>query len=166
MTVVLISNDCNYAMPEFDRYGVWSSWESLKWLECFLVEKLYLYSNASRYLLSVCCKKKKLASKCMFACVCPCVTVNKKQCFSMEPHGAEACQHSQPQLPMLAPMVSHDPALGRKRAKYAAFLSCLFQGKWLLSRMSPHKPLNTSASTANGLQRCEGNIYNYPWFIQ
>lgn len=84
----------------------------------------------------------------------------------MEPHGAEPCQHSQPQLPVAAPTLSHDPALGRERAKYSAFLSCPFQGKVLLSRISPHKPLNASASTANGLQRCEGNIYNYPWFIQ
>lgn len=84
----------------------------------------------------------------------------------MEPHGAESCQHSQPQLPVAAPMLSHDPALGRKLAKYSTFLSCPFQGKVLLSRISPHKPLNTSASTANGLQQSEGNIYNYPSFVQ
>lgn len=71
----------------------------------------------------------KLASKCMFAYVCPCVTVNKKQCLPMEPHGAEPCQHSQPQLPVAAPMLSHDPTLGRKLAKYFAFLSCSFQGQ-------------------------------------
>lgn len=57
----------------------------------------------------------------MFACVCPCVTVNKKQCLSREPHGAEACQHSQPQLPVAAPMLSHDPALGRELAKILRF---------------------------------------------
>lgn len=130
----------------------------------FLAEKLRSAPLVIRLYISAACKK--LASKCMFACVCPCVTVNKKQCFSVEPHGAEPCQHSQPQLPMAAPTLSHDPALGRKLAKYSAFLSCPFQGKVLLSRISPHKPLNTSASTANGLQQCEGNIYNYPWFIQ
>lgn len=36
--------------------------------------------------------------------------------------------------------------------KYIAFLSCSIQGKVLLSCISPHKPLNTSASTADGLQ--------------
>lgn len=130
----------------------------------FLVEKL---RSAPLFIcLHLFAASKKLASKCMFACVCPCATVNKKQCFSMEPHGAEPCQHSQLQLPMAAPMLSHDPALGRKLTKYSAFLSCPFQGKVLLSRISPHKPLNTSASTANGLQQREGNICNYPCFIQ
>lgn len=83
----------------------------------------------------------------------------------MEPHGAETCQHSQLQFPMPAPMLSHDPALGRKQAKHCAFLSCCFQGKLLLSCILPHKHLNTSASTANRLQRCGGNVYNYPWFV-
>lgn len=122
------------------------------------------YLNTSMYSISTACRK--LASKCMFACVCPCVTVNKKECFSIEPQGAEPCQHSQPQLPMPAPVVPHDPTPGRIPAKYSAFLSCCFQGKLLLSRISPHKPLNTNASTVNGLQQCEGNICNYPCFIQ
>lgn len=84
----------------------------------------------------------------------------------MEPHGAESCQHSRPQLPAAAPMLSHDPTPGRELAKYFAFLSRSFQGKVLLSRISPHKPLNTSASTANGLQQSEGNIYNYTCYLQ
>lgn len=141
-----------------------AGWNQVEVITFCLVEKLRAALLFICLHISAACKK--LAGKRMFACVCLCVTVNKKPCFSTEPHGAERCQHSQPQLPMAAPMLSHDPALGRKLAKYSAFLSCPFQGKVLLSRISPHKPLNTSASTANGLQRCEGNIYNYPRFIQ
>lgn len=58
------------------------------------------------------------------------------------------------------------PLWGREPAKYFAFLCCSFQGKVLLSRISPHKPLNTSVSTANGLRRSEGNIYNYTCYLQ
>ncbi len=148
-------------MPKSDRRRMESSQEP-ETITFLHVEKLSAAALFIRLHISAC---KKLASKCGFACVCLCVTVNKKQCLSMEPHGAEPCQHSQPQLPAAAPMLSQNPQ-GRKLAKYSAFLSCPFQGNVLLPRISPHKPLNTSASTANGLQQCEGNIYNYPWFIQ
>lgn len=80
--------------------------------------------------------------------VCMFVTVNKAQCFPTEPQGAESCQHSSPQLPLPALMQSSRPLTPTPVA--------------LLSRISPHKPLNTSASTANGLQQPEGNICNYP----
>lgn len=57
----------------------------------------------------------------MFACVCPSVTVNKQQCFSMQPHGAKACQHSQPQLPKPAPC---NPMVLLRRECYPNTLPC------------------------------------------
>lgn len=102
---------------------------------------------------------------CIFICVRLCVTVNKKQCFSIEPLGEKPCQHSQPQLKKPAPMLHHDPALRKEQASYSAFLSYPFQGKLLLSCISPHKPLNTSASTVNRLQQSKGTVYNYSGFL-
>lgn len=165
MSAALLHNDYNYAMSMFDRCRMELTWESLKWLHfsCWKSTLLFIIC------LHISAALRNLASNCMFACACacaPCVTVNKKQCYSMEPHGAETCQHSQLQFPMPAPMLSHDLALGRKLAKHCAFLSCCFQGKLLLSRIFSHKHLNISASAANRLQQCEGNVYNYPWFVQ
>lgn len=130
----------------------------------FLFEKQSAAPPFTSLHISAACKT--LACKCVFTCVCLCVTVSKKQCFSTEPHGAEPCQHSRPQLPAPAPVLSHEPAAGIELAKYSALLSWLFLGKLLLSQVSPHKPLNTSSSTANGLQQCEGNVYNYTWIVQ
>lgn len=158
-------NDCWLTLNYSNDVTVWElQRENDKMITIFLVWELWVAALFLYLQISAACIK--LACKCVFAYVCLCVTVNKKQCLSMEPHGANPCQHSQPQLPVAARMLSHDPTLGSKLAKYCAFLSCSFQGKVLLSPISPHKPLNTGASTVNGLQRCEGNIYNYPRFIQ
>jgi len=83
----------------------------------------------------------------------------------MEPHGAQSCQHSKPPLQTPASMLLQAPAPSGEHANFPAFFSYPFHGKLLLSRISPHKPLNTSPSTVNGLQQREGSIYNDPGLV-
>lgn len=44
------------------------------------------------------CVCETFASGSVFTCVCLRAAANKKSCCSLDPDGAEPCQHSQPQL--------------------------------------------------------------------
>lgn len=112
---------------------------------------------------STCLLQSRPVSVSLYVCSCALLLIRSSVFVwsHMEQNPVSTQSHSSGCLPLRCPTIPLQWA-----SKPAARLSFPppFHGTSLRSRFSPHKPLNTSASAANGLQQCKGNIYNYSLF--